>query len=99
MARIARQRWNRTKGHCSVLDSRLCQTSANHHAGELKDFTPAKRYTLLLCLIHRTKARARDAVAGTLVKRISTIHKRAKNELMERQLEQRERVDRLLGRL
>jgi hypothetical protein len=68
-------------------------------AGELKDFTPAKRYTLLLCLIHRTKARTRDAVAGTLVKRISTIHKRAKNELMERQLEQRERVDRLLGRL
>jgi len=65
----------------------------------LKDFTPAKRYTLLLCLIHRTKARTRDAVAGTLVKRISTIHKRAKNELMERQLEQRERVDRLLGRL
>ena len=68
-------------------------------AGELKDFTPAKRYTLLLCLIHRTRARTRDAVAGTLVKRVSTIHKRAKNELMERQLEQRERVDRLLGRL
>jgi TnpA family transposase len=68
-------------------------------AGELKDFTPAKRYTLLLCLIHRTRARTRDAVAGTFVKRISTIHKRAKNELMERQLEQRERVDRLLGRL
>lgn len=68
-------------------------------AGELKDFTSAKRYTLLLSLIHRTKARTRDAVAGTAVKRIATIHKRAKNELLERQAEQRERVDRLLGRL
>jgi hypothetical protein len=68
-------------------------------AGELKDFTPAKRYTLLLCLIQSTKARTRDAVAGTVVRRIATIHKRAKNELLERQLEQRERVDRLLGSL
>ena len=68
-------------------------------AGELKDFAPAKRYTLLLCLIYRAKARTRDAVAGTVVRRIATIHKRAKNEMLERQAEQRERVDRLLGRL
>jgi hypothetical protein len=45
------------------------------------------------------KARTRDAIAATVVKRIATIHKRAKNELLERQAEQRERVDRLLGKL
>jgi hypothetical protein len=67
-------------------------------AAELKDFTPAKRYTLLLSLLQSTEARTRDAIAGIVVKRIATIHKRAKNELLERQAGQRERVDRLLGR-
>lgn len=68
-------------------------------ASDLKDFAPAKRYTLLLSLMQNANARARDTVAGTVVKRIATIHKRAKNEMLERQLQQRERVDRLLGRL
>jgi Zn-dependent oligopeptidase len=77
----------------------FAKQARNTDAGELKDFTPAKRYTLLLCLIQSTKARTRDAVAATVVRRIATIHKRAKNELLERQLEQRERVDRLLGSL
>lgn len=67
-------------------------------ASDLKEFAPAKRYTLLLSLMHNAKSRARDTVAGTVVKRIATIHKRARNEMLERQLEQRERVDRLLGR-
>ena len=67
-------------------------------ASDLREFAAAKRYTLLLSLVHNAKARARDTVAGTVVKRIATIHKRAKNDVLERQLEQRERVDRLLGR-
>jgi membrane protein implicated in regulation of membrane protease activity len=33
-----------------------------------------------------------------VVKRIATIHQRARNEMLQRQLEQRERVDRLMGR-
>ena len=67
-------------------------------ASDLKDFPSAKRYTLLLCLMHNARARARDTVAGTVVKRVATIHKRAKDEMLQRHLEQRERVDRLLGR-
>jgi hypothetical protein len=68
-------------------------------ASDLKEFAPAKRYTLLLSLLHNAKARTRDTVAGTVVKRIATIHKRGKNEMLQRQLEQRERLDRLLGAL
>ena len=41
-------------------------------ASDLKEFAPAKRYTLLLSLMQNAKARARDTVAGTVVKRIGT---------------------------
>ena len=37
-------------------------------------------------------------MAGTVVKRIATIHQLARNEMLQRQLEQRERVDCLLDR-
>ena len=67
-------------------------------ASDLKEFAPAKRYTLLLSLLHNAKARGRDTVAGTVVKRMATIHQRARNEMLQRQLEQRERVDLLMGR-
>ena len=68
-------------------------------AGELKDFAPANRYTLLLCLIHRMRVRTRDDIAEMLLKRMATIHKRAKEELVEIQLEQRQRTEKLIGRL
>ena len=58
-------------------------------ASDLKEFAPAKRYTLLISLMQNAIARARDTVAGTVVKRIATIHKRAKNEMLERRIEQR----------
>jgi hypothetical protein len=80
-----------------ALVSDFAKQARTADVGELKDFSPAKRYTLRSALIHSTKARTRDAVAGTVVKRIATFHKRARNELLERQIEQRERVDRLLG--
>jgi len=89
---------NELKEIAPALVRDFARQARTSDAGELKDFSPAKRYTLLLSLIHSTKARTRDAVAGTVVKRIATIHKRAKNELLERQIEQRERVDRLLDR-
>jgi hypothetical protein len=68
-------------------------------AGELKDFTPANRYTLLLCLIHRMRVTTRDDIAEMLLKRMATIHKRAKEELVEIQLEQRQRTEKLIGKL
>jgi TnpA family transposase len=68
-------------------------------AGELKDFAPANRCTLLLCLIHRMRVRTRDDIGEMLLKRMATIHKRAKEELVEIQLEQRQKTEKLIGRL
>ncbi len=68
-------------------------------AGELKDFAPANRYTLLLCLIYRMRVKTRDDIAEMLLRRMATIHKRAKEELVEIQLEQRQRAEKLIGRL
>jgi hypothetical protein len=61
------------KGIAPSLVRDFAQQARMLDAGELKNCTPAKRYTLLLSLIRITKARARDAVAGTAVKRIATI--------------------------
>ena len=86
------------KGIASSLIGDFAKQARTADAGELKDFTAAKRYTLLLSLIHNTQTRTRDAVAGMAVRRIATIHKRAKDELTKRQLEQQQRVNQLLGR-
>jgi len=67
-------------------------------AGEFKDFTGPKGYTLLLSMIHNGRMRTRDAVATTLVNRAATFHKRAKEELEQRQFDQRQRVEGLLGK-
>ena len=68
-------------------------------ASDLRDFTPARRYTMLLCLIHRMRVRARDDVGEMFIKRMATIHKRAKEELIEIHLRQRERTERRMQKL
>ena len=68
-------------------------------ASDLRDFTPARRYTMLLCLIHRMRVRARDDVGEMFIKRMATIHKRAKEERIEIHLRQRERTERLMQKL
>ena len=65
-------------------------------AAELKDLIPEKRYTFLLCLIHSMQVRGRDTVGGMYVKRMAAVHKRAKDDLAERQFHQQERVEKLL---
>lgn len=45
-------------------------------AAEMKDFAPSKRYTLLLCLIHRTRVQCRDQLALTLMAVILALHRR-----------------------
>jgi hypothetical protein len=52
-------------------------------ASERRDFTPANRYTLLLCLVRRMRVTTRDDIAEMLLKRMATIHQRAKEELVE----------------
>ena len=65
-------------------------------AAELKDLTPEKRYTFLFCLIHTMQVRSRDTVATMYVKRMAAVHKLAKDDLVDRQLQQQERVAHLL---
>ena len=64
-------------------------------ASDFKRFTPPKRYTLLLSLIHQMRVRTRDDAAEMFLKRVGTIEKRAKQELAEIQLAQRSRVEKL----
>ena len=64
-------------------------------ASDLKDFAAPKRYTLLLSLIHQMKMRTRDDIGEMFIKRVGAIEKRAKEELAEIQLAQRERVEKL----
>lgn len=65
-------------------------------ASELKDFAPARRHTLLLCLIHRMRVRTKDSLGEMFLKRMAAIHKRAKEQLVELQLSQRQKTEQLL---
>ncbi len=68
-------------------------------AGELKDFAPPKRYTLLLSLIHRMRVQCRDQLALMLIKRINKIQQRAKDELETLRLQYREKTASLISLL
>lgn len=50
-------------------------------AAEIKDFAAPKRYTLVLCMIHRSQVTTRDNLVGMFLKRMGTIHKKGKEEL------------------
>jgi hypothetical protein len=68
-------------------------------AAEMKDFAPSKRYTLLLCLIHRTRVQCRDQLALMLIKRMSKIQQRGKDELEALRLQYREKTAGLVSLL
>jgi len=50
-------------------------------ASNMKDFSKSKRYTLILCLIHKLQTRAKDSLAITLCKTIFGMHKKSKGKL------------------
>jgi hypothetical protein len=71
-------------------------------ASELKDYGEPQRFTLILCLIHRSRVRTRDEITEMFLRRMAAIHKRAKDELHELHqihLEQRERTEKLVDTL
>src|SRR6266496_3228628 len=51
------------------------------HATNLWDFTPPKRFTLLVCLIHQTTVSTRDEIVQMFLRRMSKLQDRAKEEL------------------
>ncbi|HEY0846796.1 MAG TPA: Tn3 family transposase, partial [Noviherbaspirillum sp.] len=68
-------------------------------AAELKDVNEEKRHTLILALIRSMRVRARDDLTEMFIRRLSTIHKRAREELANIQLRQRALSERLVAKL
>lgn len=64
--------------------------------GEIRDFSPPKRYTLLLCLIYQSQIQARDNLVTMFLKRINTIHKRGKEELEKLREQHRQKTEKLV---
>ncbi len=69
---------------------------ARHLAGELKDITRPKRVTLLLCLIHICQVQTRDNLAEMFLKRMRTIHNKAKEELERLRMQHQETTEKLV---
>ena len=66
-------------------------------AAELRDFTPAKRHAVLLCLIHRARVQARDDLVEMFIKRMANIHNRGKEELARLREQFRDKAEALVA--
>ncbi|WP_326771166.1 Tn3 family transposase (plasmid) [Streptomyces sp. NBC_01591] len=66
-------------------------------ASELRDFVPVKRIALVAALTHKARMRVRDDLAMMFCKRVATKIKKAKAELEEIRLAEREIVESLIG--
>ena len=69
------------------------------YAGEMREMRAPKRYTLLLCLIHRMRVRTRDDLVEMFLKRMATIPKQARAKLLDIQARQREKTEHLVTAL
>src|SRR6266567_4768931 len=56
----------------------LAEEARALHATNLWDFTPPKRFTLLVCLIHQTTVSTRDEIVQMFLRRMSKLQDRAK---------------------
>ncbi len=66
------------------------------HATNLWDFTPPKRFTLLVCLIHQTTVSTRDEIVQMFLRRMNKIQDRAKEELETIRGKERATTERLI---
>ncbi len=85
-----------------IVDAKIRHFAAQAAASdvaELKDCSLPKRYTLMLALIYRMRVRTRDHLVEMFIRRISTIHKRAKEELEQIQARQRQKLEQLVATL
>jgi len=81
----------------SKLRSLANQAMALDASAIRSDTLPEKRYTLIVALLNRM--RARDDLADMFVRRMGAIHKRASNELDAIQRKPRDQVEDLVGLL
>lgn len=68
-------------------------------AGNLKATSPERRYAMILALIQRMRVRARDDLAEMFIRRIATLHTKAKEELLSIQQRQRKTAEELVAKL
>lgn len=99
--------WLESLPDCTTVLAGLAANKLKHmaemasvlDASEMKDFIPAKRYAMVLALIRQMQIRVRDDVAEMFIRRISAIHKSAREELETIQSQQRELSEELVGTL
>ena len=77
----------------------LADMAAIMDAGEMKDLSPAKRYTLTLALIRQMSVRARDNIAEMFIRRMSACQGTAKEDLVAVQKQQRKLSEDLIAQL
>lgn len=96
--------WLETFGPVSAMFAGVPDSKIRHFASqamaydasELRECVESKRFTLILALIHRMQVRARDQLAEMFLRRVSTIHKRAKEDLEQIQSKQRGEAERMI---
>ncbi|MFD4653222.1 hypothetical protein [Streptomyces sp. NPDC058441] len=66
-------------------------------ASELRDYAAMKRIALLACLAHKARMRVRDDLATMFCKRVAMKIKKAREELEEIRLAERDIVEALIG--
>lgn len=106
-ALIEQLQWLESLPNCDDILADVPTTKVKHmadmaavlDAGDMKDFRPAKRHALILALIHRMRVRTRDDIAEMFIRRISAIHKGAREDLLEIQKRQRELSEKLVATL
>lgn len=106
-ALIDQLQWLESLPDCDALLADVPATKVKHmadvaaalDAGDMKSLQPAKRHALILALIHQMRVRARDDIAEMFIRRISAIHKSAREDLAEIQKRQRELSERLVATL
>lgn len=77
----------------------LADIAAALDAGDMKDFRPAKRHMLILALIRQMQVSARDDIAEMFIRRVSMMHKSAREELQVIQARQRQLSEELVATL
>jgi len=55
----------------------LAEEARALHASDLWDFTPPKRFALLICLLHQATVATRDEIVQVFLKRMSKLTTRA----------------------
>lgn len=77
----------------------LASQAMSLDAANLKEILPEKRYTLMVALLNHMRVRVRDDLAEMFIRRMSAIHKRAREELEQIQSRRRAQMEKLVALL